>query len=346
MKKLTLSLCIALLIPGIVLHAAQEGQLSEGMENPGYVTKPDWFKISFLDLREDLNEARQENKRILLYFYQDGCPYCEKLIKVNWRNTAIVKNTQENFDVIDINIWGDRELTFFDGKSMTEKQLAEQLKVMYTPTLLFFNEQGKQVLRINGYYPEAKFNAALSYVAEKKENTISFSEYYSDQKAGTGSARLHQSGQYLQAPYKLAAQQRNSGKPLLVIFEERWCKSCDELHNDILPRPLSQSLLKQFDVVVLDRWGKDKVETPSGKILTALQWAQQLNIKYAPSMVFFDNNDQEVFRTEAYLKSFHVQSVMDYVASGAYKTQPNLQRYIQSRADKIREDGGEVDLWK
>jgi thioredoxin-related protein len=346
MKKSIISLLFALLFPVLLLHAAEEGQLSEGMENPGYVTKPDWFKISFLDLQEDLAEANAANKRVLLYFYQDGCPYCEKLIKVNWRNPDIVKNTRDNFDVIDINMWGDRELTFFDGKSMTEKQLAEQLKVMYTPTLLFFNEEGQQVLRINGYYPEAKFNAALNYVAEKKENKLSFSEYYSDQNKGTGSAKLHKSPQYLKPPYKLAAKQRNSGKPLLVIFEERWCKSCDELHNDILMRPVSQELLHKFDVVVLDRWGKDKVETPDGKTVTALQWAQQLDIKYAPSMIFFDSSNKEVFRTEAYLKSFHVQSVMDYVSSGAYKTQPNLQRYIQSRADKIREHGGEVDLWK
>jgi hypothetical protein len=37
---------------------------------------------------------------------------------------------------------------------------------------------------------------------------------------------------------------------------------------------------------------------------------------------------------------------MDYVASGAYKTQPNFQRYISGRADKIEAQGGHVDLWK
>jgi hypothetical protein len=35
---------------------------------------------------------------------------------------------------------------------------------------------------------------------------------------------------------------------------------------------------------------------------------------------------------------------MDYVASGAYKEQPNFQRYIDARADELRKQGIEVNL--
>ncbi|MFA7386616.1 MAG: hypothetical protein WCZ87_03030, partial [Thiohalobacteraceae bacterium] len=48
--------------------------LEPGMTNPGYHEKPAWFKNSFLDLREDVAEARAEDKQVVLYFYQDGCP--------------------------------------------------------------------------------------------------------------------------------------------------------------------------------------------------------------------------------------------------------------------------------
>ena len=73
-------------------------------------------------------------------------------------------------------------------------------------------------------------------------------------------------------------------------------------------------------------------------------WAKQLDIKYAPSLLFFNTSGEEVFRTDAYLKAFHVQSVMDYVSSGDYKTQSNFQRYIDIRADQLREQGIEVNL--
>ena len=63
-------------------------------------------------------------------------------------------------------------------------------------------------------------------------------------------------------------------------------------------------------------------------------------------MVFFDDSGREVFRTEAYLRPFHLQSAMEYVASGAYRKQPEFQRFVQERADHMREQGMTVDLWK
>jgi hypothetical protein len=36
---------------------------------------------------------------------------------------------------------------------------------------------------------------------------------------------------------------------------------------------------------------------------------------------------------------------MDYVASDAYKTQPEFQRYISERADKLEAQGIHVDIW-
>jgi thioredoxin-related protein len=59
----------------------------------------------------------------------------------------------------------------------------------------------------------------------------------------------------------------------------------------------------------------------------------------------FDQGKQ-VIRIDAFLKSFHFQSVLDYVSSKAYKKQPNLQRFIRARADALRERGVVVDIWK
>jgi hypothetical protein len=37
---------------------------------------------------------------------------------------------------------------------------------------------------------------------------------------------------------------------------------------------------------------------------------------------------------------------MDYVLTGAYRTQPNFQRYIEHKSDKLREQGITVDVLK
>src|SRR5210317_1660083 len=204
------------------MHAQETGdQLSPGMVNPGYVEKPSWFKDSFLDIREDVSEAASAGKRVLLYFYQDGCPYCERLVKENMSQQDIVTALREKFDVIAINMWGDREVLNLEGKETTEKKFAVDNKIMFTPTLEFLNEQGDKVLRLNGYVPPHKFKTALNFVSQKKEKEGSFRDYMAKFPQAAGSGKLHIDSSYLQPPYDLSA--RNNNKPLLVLFEQKNC---------------------------------------------------------------------------------------------------------------------------
>lgn len=316
--------------------------LEAGMVNPGYEEKPDWFANSFLDIREDVTEAAAAGKRVLLYFYQDGCPYCKKLLDTNFSLKTTEAKTREHFEVIAINLWGDREVTGFDGTLTTEKKFAAQLRVMFTPTLLFLDEQGSVVLRANGYYPPHKFDAALDYAATHSGREPDFRAYLAKTAPPPASGVLHQDAEFLPAGSSL--QTSASGKPLLVLFEQKDCAPCDELHLDILKRPASRELLARFDVVLLDMWSKQMLTRPDGKATSVAQWAQDLNIQYAPSAVFFDSEGREVFRTEAYLKAFHVQSSMDYVASGAYREQPSFQRFIAARAEALEAQGIHVDI--
>ena len=337
------SIFVTLVISLVSLQAvaANETELAAGLVNPGYHEKPDWFKTSFLDLYEDIADADASGKRVLLYFFQDGCPYCEKLLQDNFGQKAIADKTRKYFDVIAINMWGDREVTIGD-KVVTEKQFAEALRVQYTPTLIFFNRDRKVVFRANGYYAPAKFSALLDYVGKKQEATMSYQAYMQKVDPQPSSGKLHTGVNSVKQVDDLYLP--DSDRYTLVMFEQHRCVACDELHLDILQRPESKELLGRFNVAVLDMWSKDKIRRPDGVSSSIYDWAKQLDINYAPSLVFFDAAGKEVFRSDAYLKAFHTQSVLDYVASGAYKTQPNFQRYIDHRADTLRAKGIKIDL--
>jgi thioredoxin-related protein len=343
MPRIVVALLLMVNLPVTGAEPVQQKEtLQAGLVNPGFQDKPDWFKQSFLDIREDIGEAAGQDKRVLLYFYQDGCPYCKKLLESNFALRDISDKTRNSMDVIAINIWGDRDVTDLAGNSVSEKQFAADLKVNFTPTLLFLDERGEVVVRLNGYYPPHKFGAVVDYVGQHKEKDLSFREYWAKLLPPASSGVLHQAKSYLQEPYRLAT--RSGDKPLLVLFEQKECTPCDELHLDILRREESVELLKRFDVAVLDMWSKTAVQTPAGVDSSAAEWSRQLNVQYAPTMVMFDTSGREVFRTEAYLKAFHIQSAMDYVISGAYREQPNFQRFIQARAAALEAQGIHVDL--
>ena len=314
--------------------------------HPGYIEHPDWFKQTFFDLKDDVAEAAAGGKRVILYFYQDGCPYCKKLIQENLGQRSITDKVRANFDFIAINMWGNVEVTGLDGNQYTQTAFAEHMKVMFTPTILFLDEKGDTVIRLNGYYEPHKFEAVLDYVADKKEKEINFRDYYSQKSPVPLAGKLHQKAYYLQPPYRLPALFRIGKKHLMVMFEQKQCRDCDELHTDILERPESRELMDRFDIALVDIWSDEKIVTPDGKETTIAKWARELNVQNVPSMVFFDPDGAEVFRTEGYLKAFHLQSSMDYVSSRAYVVQPSFQRFISERAANLEALGIHVDIMK
>jgi thioredoxin-related protein len=251
--------------------------------SPYAIDIPPWFTETFLDFREDVADAARDGKRLMLYFGQDGCPYCRQLMVTNFSQPTIVAKTRQHFVAIALNIWGDRETHWIDGRARTEKELARFLDVQFTPTLLFLDEHAKVVARLDGYYPPQKFEAVLDYVANRMENKLPLADYVRDAAQAPASSRLHDEPFFLSPPYDL----RHRAKPLAVIFETTDCTACDEMHRDAFTRPEVLAQVAQFDVVRLALGAPTPVRTPDGRASTADAWARELGIAYTPSVVFF-----------------------------------------------------------
>ena len=102
-----------------------------------------WFNVSFLDLREDFNEAKAAGSRFAVIFEQQGCIYCKRMHLDVLSRKYINDYVRENFRITQLNLWGAREVTDFDGTRMTEKALAERWGVIFTPTVVFFKDDLK-----------------------------------------------------------------------------------------------------------------------------------------------------------------------------------------------------------
>ena len=306
---------------------------------------PEWFKDSFLEFADDVEEAATEGKRLVIFFHQDGCPYCNALVERNLSQKDIEEKIRANFDVVALNLRGDREVVSVGGDTYTEKGFAEALSVQFTPTLLFLDESGKVVLRLNGYIPPREFGIALDYVSQKKESEVDYRDYLSEHLPSNIGTAPDRGSFFAPPPHDLKAA-RARGKPLAVFFEQRQCPNCDTLHADTLSDPDTSRIIESFHAVQLDMWADEALVTPTGSRTIARDWARELDVKYAPTIVLFSPDGVEVIRSEAYFKRFHTQSIFDYVASGAYRQEPEFQRYLTRRADGIRARGADVDIWE
>jgi thioredoxin-related protein len=256
----------------------------------------------------------------------------------------IVEKTRKHFVAIALNLWGDREVTWIDGWRMSEKDFARLMKVQFTPTLLFMDGHGRVVARLNGYHPPHRLSAVLDYVAGSMEDRLSLGEYLAGLPADTARPSLNEQPFFMKPPFDLA--RRTGSRPLAVIFESRSCQACDEMHQQGLQRAEVRAQLPRFDIARFALNDPTEVVTPSGQRRSAAAWARELGVVYTPTWVFFDAAAREVFRIDGYLRPFHLATALEYVASGTYRTEPEFQRHIRAKAERLRAAGKPVELWK
>ena len=292
-----------------------------------------FFKNSFLNLKTDLAEALKAGRILMVMYEQEGCVYCAEMHKVNFTDKETVDVLTKHFDVVQLDIWGDREVADFAGNTLTEKQLARNLKIQLSPMISFFGAGGKEVFRIAGYYKPQLFKTALKYVAEGRYTQVSFRDYaqkYAPEqvKKGLIDEPLFTKTADLKTTMASAAE-KNKGMALL--FEQEQCEGCVELHEKTLKDERAVNKLTQkFAVVRIDLWGKRPLLGLDGKRTTESELAQTLDVRYTPTIIFFDKNSKEIFRYESYRRPEHFLVLLNYLTSDGYLKYKSFQDWLRA----------------
>ena len=124
---------LAALLIGTQLMAAELGD--DGLH------KAPWMRDTFKDLSEDLAEANAEGKRLMVMIEQRGCIYCKKMHEEVFVVPEIAEFIENNYFVVQINMFGDVEVTDFDGTTLPEKDMAKRWGALFTPSIYFFPEE-------------------------------------------------------------------------------------------------------------------------------------------------------------------------------------------------------------
>jgi thioredoxin-related protein len=103
--------------------------------------KQPWFSLTFKDVAEDMEQARDEGKRLALTFEQRGCIYCAQMHEQILSDPEVREYLEENFMIVQYNMFGDEEVVDLDGEELTENTAARKWSYVFTPTIVFLPEE-------------------------------------------------------------------------------------------------------------------------------------------------------------------------------------------------------------
>lgn len=149
---------------------------------------PSWFKLSFLDLPDDLKEATANRRQLMLFFRLEDCPYCARLLRENFRAGPTKEFIAHHFDVIALDVRGSQSVNWFDGRQYPEKVLAQKLRVYATPTIIFLDADGTIALQLSGFRNRETFRHELEYVQQRAYRREPLASFVARQKRATESA--------------------------------------------------------------------------------------------------------------------------------------------------------------
>ncbi len=149
------------------------------------------------------------------------------------------------------------------------------------------------------------------------------------------------------------AQLSEENKHLAVLFEQKGCPYCKEMHEvNFAKKEIRDYIIKHFGVLQINIWGSKGVTDLDGVERPEKNFARKWRANFTPTIVFLRQGDltdvplnlAEAARMPGYLKPFHFMSMLEFVAEKKYEEQI-FQRFLQDKFDRYKAEGKTPDVW-
>ena len=107
---------------------------------------------------------RPGERPLIVFFEQPDCHACD-ILHTGPLNEAEILARLGQFESVQLNLWGKTPVITPDGRRTTEGAWAEQLGLFYAPTLVFFDLNGREILRVDSVVQFYRLRNVLDYVA-------------------------------------------------------------------------------------------------------------------------------------------------------------------------------------
>lgn len=107
--------------------------------------------INWYTYKEGTDQARRQNRNMVIYFHADWCTYCGQMEKETFHDAAVVDFLNNNAVAIKVDV--DRE-----------KRIARQFGVRGLPATFLLLNNGQQVGPLSGFIPPRSYLAMLTKI--------------------------------------------------------------------------------------------------------------------------------------------------------------------------------------
>lgn len=130
---------------------------------PGDLNEEDFF----IPPPHNLDRSHYPSKRPLVVFFEQGnCHACDVLHGQPLSEPSI-HGLMDQFDNVQLDIHSDMPVITPQGEKTTAKQWAKELGLFYTPSLLFFDENGKEIIRIDSVVRFYRLRSVAQYITSR-----------------------------------------------------------------------------------------------------------------------------------------------------------------------------------
>ena len=139
--------------------------------NPSLADKNDLVELDNLQTQQA--DMQIHSKPLMLIFRASYCHYCRQLEKNEL--LPIIQNTtiQDRIIIRTVTLDTEHPLKDWQDKEITPKQLGKQYQVSITPTLVFVNHQGKELVEpIKGYNGSEFYGAYLGNAIAQAQQAL------------------------------------------------------------------------------------------------------------------------------------------------------------------------------
>ena len=126
-----------------------------------------------------MQTAREQGKKgVFLFFEMEDCAFCARMKSTILNQSEVQDAYRADFLVYPVDVNGDVPMSDFAGRETTEKAFALEHRVRATPTMIFFDLDGKPVTRYTGPTRDvAEFLLLRRYVVEGAYASQPFAAY-------------------------------------------------------------------------------------------------------------------------------------------------------------------------